>query len=248
MSAESAKVKKRRTMPGSKRGGKERAASVTADKEAGNGEGTTPQQEHRARAIRTMERVVFLPVELVPMAHKSVSGRRWMLISTSRVRICPAFARRLFRLPRVSGSNSIGSLSPSAAPSTSSFHPIASTSTSPVAADTSQTARSSSTSTTMPIVKPKRVAGPSVPPHSTAARPGWGGVVLYRSALDPAAGGSVRAVERVQGSGGCGAVALDCNAQDAVLESAEHVTEAGERYRYAGGYVGDGFGCAGAGK
>jgi hypothetical protein len=55
-------------------------------------------------------------------------------------------------------------------------------------------------------------------------------------------------LEHVQGSSGWGGVVLDCNIPDVVLELLGHVVEVGERYRYAGGYVEDGFGCAGTGK
>ncbi|KAJ7696111.1 chitin synthase-domain-containing protein [Mycena olivaceomarginata] len=71
------KEKERRTPPGGERAAKERAVPVAADKEAGNGEGTTPEQgQERACGIRTMERVVFPSVEPVPMAHGRYPSRR----------------------------------------------------------------------------------------------------------------------------------------------------------------------------
>ncbi|KAF7328535.1 hypothetical protein MVEN_02541000 [Mycena venus] len=191
-----------------------------------------------------MERVVFPPVpaERVQSRYHVHPGEEMDVDidiegeAAPRVRVSSAASLHPSLTPP-----RLGSPSPFAASSSSTaLHPSSSTSTFPIASSSSSIAHlstthptkatSSSSSKTTPSLKPKRLAGPGVPPPSPeapAAR--WGPLI--------GAARGVRAVERERGSGGWGGVMLD---REVVLDAAAGF--AGYGYGTTEGYFGDGFG------
>ncbi|KAF7325281.1 hypothetical protein MVEN_02639900 [Mycena venus] len=126
------------------------------------------------------------------------------------------------------------------ASASTTLHPSSLTSTFPIASSSSSIAHlstshptksaSSLSSKTTPSIKPKRLAGSSVPPLSPKAlSTRWGPLI--------SAAQRVRAIERERGSGGWGGVALD---REVVLDAATGFV--GYGYGTTEGYFGDGFG------